>query len=325
MPPKKKKKEEEVKKEVKPTRVVNGERREITPKTTVTSRRKLTEQDIKGFRVDPKGQSKQEFDVSQAALKGKREQFQEEREQETQLQEEVAPELEEKGVFAEQPQRRELSPELEPQERIPVLGTAATVLRNLLIEDFQESEQSIISNVDEVGNEIIDPDVLRLRARVAIEREVNKQGLSNDLKFGAVIESIPVVGGLARKFGGSLIATPSSRADDIIRELNNEKERAINIAEMDLNPSLKLDRLTPIESNINRLESRLRLLIINSAELRSNPDEVNRIESEVIRAKERIVDARNEAGQQLVRRVIIPDDPNNLLLTLDKLKENRKV
>ncbi len=244
-------------------------------------------------------------------------------EQEEQVaREQVAQQFLEQKQFAEEgiPQRQELDIARDfPGANIPVLGpilqagfNVGTSIRGDLTD---EQLQTLIQ----------DPVTAREIALQQMQLEVIKEGTSASEKFGATIEAIPIIGPLIGKWAGDAIEDPASNVDTLLAEIDSERERSATLAEKIMtgksgDPFEAFAQIEDIESNIFKLEQRIRLLSLQSAVLIANADELNRIEEKILRAKERVFQAKQAAGGGL----IAPASDTNVFLTLKQLQEKNK-
>ncbi len=203
-------------------------------------------------------------------------------------------------IDTQTPVRRELDPQegtLTFTEKLPVLGGTLAAVFDLanhillpLVPDG-EFKEALKDNLA-----IIQPEELRTLALTAIERQEIERGLTASERFGALIEGIPVVGSLAGKYAGGLIETPSENAAQVKTSLLKEKRRIANIetnVKLGYLPvSVAQGQLTDIERNVQKLESRLKLLINDSPELKFNSDLVDTYETEILLTREKIFQGR---------------------------------
>lgn len=161
------------------------------------------------------------------------------------------------------------------------------------------------------------PETLREEAIRKVSQKSYEKGISAGESFGAFVESIPIVGGLVSKYARGLVETPSGNADNVIGEIRSERERAATSAEKVRNglitPSDGFEIAQQMEINVAELEGRLKLLINTSAILRANTDEINKIQQEILRTKERVNQLRLAAGFAMTAQMsgtgrIIPTD-----------------
>ena len=182
-------------------------------------------------------------------------------------------------IEEEKPTRREIAPETIGLEEVPVIGPIATKILDLL--PFKGRENTKPS-----------PEELRTEALTQIEKEEIERGLTSNEEFGAWVETIPVLGSLASRYAGGLIETPSENAREVKSNILKEKRRISNIetnVKLGYLPvSVAREQLGDIENNVQRLESRLKMLVSNSAELKFNSDFINTIETEILMTREKI-------------------------------------
>jgi len=233
--------------------------------------------------------------------------------------------LDEKRFFEEKvPTRTELDVPQVPGSGVPVLGAVAGALG-------QASQPGLTTNgvpltntdfgtKEDIQPLIQNPETARELALQAIQKKVIKQGTTASEKFGARIEAIPVVGTLASKYASGLIEDPKGNVDTLVKEIQSERERASVLAEKAAtgklgNPIEAYDLIEDIEENIIRAEQRIKLLSLESAQLRSSADELNRIEEVILRSKERVFIAKQAAAAGMVA----PSTDSNIYLTLKDL------
>jgi hypothetical protein len=153
-------------------------------------------------------------------------------------------------------------------DKTPVLGTVAETLGTVFRgkRDFMGSEPRTLATADLTN----------------VEYQVINEGVDNNLKFGAVIESLPIVGSLVNKYARGLINTPSGQIDDLSSQLIPLRKQAVNYqAIAKLSPTLRqqaLNNIEEIELQIQAIESKIRLTANYSAEARANPEKLDLIE-----------------------------------------------
>lgn len=227
----------------------------------------------------------------------------------------VTGELEEAGAFEEvTPTEVSLQPEPGFGENIPVLGPSTGAIGfavgNLL--PFLKGP-----NVQKPFDGPLEEGTIREAALREISEQEYKKGISSAEAFGTLVESIPVVGSLARQYAAGLIETPSSNADQVIAELvtigteatNNQEKTRSGI----MPAPFAMARARDMEESIAELEGRLQLLILSSPILRANSDEVNKIQKAIFDAKIRTDNFRTAASFALTAELtgtgrIVPTD-----------------
>ena len=194
---------------------------------------------------------------------------------------------------------RETIPFTSALEQIPIIGASAGVVARLLAPIMKPLLPQGEPTFPEIKALIQDPETERQVLLQAIQQKVIKEDLTLAEKFGSFVEAIPVVGNLVNKYASGLIETPSGNAATVLGNILNEKERALNTAEMvrsgRLDQTTALNRLDEIENNIVRLEQRLKILGNMSPILRADGDTINKFETEILRTRERVEDARSPA------------------------------
>jgi len=230
--------------------------------------------------------------------------------------------VEEQGVAQEEvPLKKELDIQKGAGEDLAAIGGSIGAIKSLLTKG-----KAFIPGVNVDKDFIInaDPETAREAAFQTIERSVYQEGLTQNERFGAFIEAIPFVGDKIGRFAGGLIETPSENAETAVQNIRDLRERAANMAEWSqtgkISPYVAIGQLNDMEENLIRLEARFKLLIQFSATLRSNADEINRIEDEILRTKERIFEAKQVAAAGAIS---VPSDAS-VYLTLQKIKSNSR-
>ena len=214
--------------------------------------------------------------------------------------------LQQTGAFEQyQPKEISLQPTEQPEGLLgPTLGALSQIpTRSLAINYFREKGRLLEKKGDfrtpiegaeafPVTSETYDDMTIRELTLQDIRRENYDRGISKGEAFGSIVEAIPVVGSLARKYANGLIQTPSGNADNVIGEIRSERERAATSSEKVrsglISPENGLEQARQMEENIAALEGRLKLLINTSPILRANTDEINKIQEEILRTKERV-------------------------------------
>lgn len=194
-------------------------------------------------------------------------------------------------IAEESPIRRELDPTSGFGEGFPIFGGSIALGRTQIGEPLKEA-LGIKSSQDLV----LTPQDMRTEALSRIEKQEIERGLTANEKFGAFIEGIPLIGNLANQFAGGLIETPSENAREVKSNILKEKRRIANIetnVKLGYLPvEVAQEQINDIEENIQRLESRIKLLINNSPELRFNSDYVNTVETEILLTREKLLQAK---------------------------------
>jgi len=108
------------------------------------------------------------------------------------------------------------------------------------------------------------------------------------------VEGIPFVGRLTKYTGA--FNTPGKRVDTILSQISElENQLGDDAAFAKRNPLRANDYLKQVdntEQEILRLESKIKLLSIQSPELQSNPEEIQKIQAKITRIKQRVLDSR---------------------------------
>ena len=170
----------------------------------------------------------------------------------------------------------------------------------------------------------VTPEELRTEALTEIERREIEAGLTQSEKFGSLAEAIP--GGELEKYipGLSDAEKPSENVQTILNTLRTYKTRSTDVETKynkgTLTRTQANERISLIENDLQVGESRMKLLIQNSPELKFNSDGVNFIEAKILEVRERLFDAKlTTAGPQttpsdanLLNAIVEPDDYYNI-------------
>lgn len=230
--------------------------------------------------------------------------------------------LTEGNVFQPEPTRQDLSPS-EPltdisgaQGVIPALK--APVLKDLfqLGSDIGALETSRIKGFSELPPEQAH-NLMRIEAQNQINEKQRLSSITRADEFGALIESIP--GGA---FAGQYVKglqTPGGNVKTIISEINTQKELIGKLGSDPIDPSIALSSLNTTEAQIDELEARIQDLINFSPALRRDPDQVHKIEQEILNARTEIFLSRQKIGQRAAAGIEATDE--QLFIKLQELNE----
>lgn len=217
------------------------------------------------------------------------------------------------------------------QEALPVLGPGVSVLRSIyqdaaLKGQFgkrlqKEAEEQVRLQAAGASLETIlgQDSVFLSVATKEVRQQVQQEGLNAASSFGAFVESIPVVGALARDFA-PLIDTPSGTVRDIKTNIVGLREAAefqVTQARIgNIPPEQAVTTILELQDLVIVLEARIRVVIQSSAILRANPEQVNAIESEIFRTKQKLF----IAGRVAAASVVTEPNPDAVFLTLNELE-----
>ena len=213
-----------------------------------------------------------------------------------------------------QPEVRQLDPT--PQtglEKVPIIGGAIASVSNILYDTLASGVfgEKVAERAKKAQG--ISPELLQNVARTEIEKQVYEEGLTASEKAGSILESFGA--GALRKIGVGVIETPVGNVETMVRTIRTEKGRATEIATQVTQGILKdkekaRENVEDIELEIQRLQSRIKLLSEYSPELRFNSDGINKIEQEILRAEEVLRKSKVliEQGQQ--------EDPTDTMLLM---------
>jgi hypothetical protein len=228
-----------------------------------------------------------------------------------QKEQEVANLLNEKGAFKESSEPQNLKEPLNineetllPNFNIPSLSAKASerVLNYIDLSAIKNMSFEEFANTPEYQNS----ETLKSLIKNELDMAIFKSGEARVSSLGALVEGIPLISGLARKYGGNLLETPSSKIDTIVKELSSlegDIREQGNAATAGANPSIILDNMNAYEERILWLEGKLKFLIAQSAEMRSNPEEIDLIMTQIKGIYNRINDTRKKVSLSQIQQV----------------------
>lgn len=202
--------------------------------------------------------------------------------------------------------------------KAPAVGFVFPVVQEILA-NLGRTQEFLTTNKEDIDTPIQDPQTAREVALREIQQREIAKGITAGEAFGALVESIPVVGSLAGSYATGLIEDPKGNVNTLVTEIASERERASVIAEKIGSRVIPqqdgIDMINEIEENIARAEGRIKLLAQGSAALRADADSLNKIEEQILRSKERVFIAKQIA----VAAVAKPLTDSELLLALNDI------
>jgi len=192
-----------------------------------------------------------------------------------------------------QPVRRELDPTLQTGERFPVVGPLLIKTRKLL--GLSAKSNSVLDLItgkakDEEFFEL-QPEELKTVALSQIERNEIEKGLTDSEKFGSWVEGLSL-GGMSN----FIAEKPSENVQTMLRRIKVAKTEATNtemkVKDGTYTRSYGESEIDRIENKIQSFESRIKMLIQDSPELKFDSDGVNFIEDKILEARVRLFSAR---------------------------------
>lgn len=143
----------------------------------------------------------------------------------------------------------------------------------------------------------LSPENQRTAALTKAEERIIKKGLDLNEKLGAVVEAIPFGGWAA---GALNIVTPSERVKDIESNLEEVEQFASDVASNAgqglITPNKAIDLIEEYEIKLQEMEAKIKLNAVYSAELRANPEQLNKIETKIARIRQTFYEAKFEAA-----------------------------
>lgn len=144
---------------------------------------------------------------------------------------------------------------------------------------------------EEVTDDRIMQNALKLELS-DLELEVLESGEASVNKIGQIVEAIPLVGKLGRKWGVQLATQPASKVDEIgttLDTLSSSVEDNVEFAKA--NPRKLpqyLDTINKGEEKVLRLEAKMKLIALQSPELQGNPEGLLEIQTKIQDTKRKI-------------------------------------
>ncbi len=208
------------------------------------------------------------------------------------------------------PEARGLIPGTTPPEGVIDIGRETASIEAIRIQTMLSLiNPEAIKNMT-YADFLMHPDVVnnplfREIIQSELDFEVFKTGEATATNAGTFIEGIPGVGGAARKWAGRLITVPSGQIDDIRGEISTEVSYARNLREWvgmnTISVEFAREELQRINDRLRWLESKLKILTTQSPELKSSPEEIEAIQSEIQQALTVVFNGQLKAFDVAVR------------------------
>lgn len=191
------------------------------------------------------------------------------------------------------PVRRELDPTLQIGESFPVVGPLLIKVRKFL--GLSAKSNSLIDLVTGKAKDepffVLQPEELKTIALSQIERNEIEKGLTDSEKFGSFVEALSL-GGMSN-FAAE---KPSENVQTMLRRIKIAKTRATNaeikVKDGTWRQAYGENVIDGLEIDLQGFESRIKLLIQDSPELKFDSDGVNFIEDKIFEARERLFSAK---------------------------------
>lgn len=226
---------------------------------------------------------------------------------EKQRQAELLPVAEETGVFEESPERVELdvSPgEKVAQEHIPLIGSIITPMVNAVTGILGQNEYKGLTNDDK----LVYSQTPEGR-RVVMINEIRKQELNKAVTateaVGVAAEALGLTRITTLNIGETVeqfVKTPSADVETFRESIRLVEGRASAMTDAASQGELGdtadvLRKLSNMDYEIAKSEAKIKFMITNSATLQADPEEVNLIEEEILKARETIFEAKQRAAE----------------------------
>jgi len=166
-----------------------------------------------------------------------------------------------------------------PGLNTPLVGPVAGALSETI---SPSAQQPIIS----------DPQTARDIVLRDIQAKEIKEFQKESRAFGVLIESIPIIGNKISTWSNNLISTPSGDVNDLVKGINKIDERASKLASSStsgiLDPQTATKQIFEMQEKIARMEQRIKLLSLQSPELRANAEQLKNIEESILTTKQNL-------------------------------------
>lgn len=242
--------------------------------------------------------------------------------------EQVLPQLEQQRVFEEPLKAKELQAEGGLKGRIVDSPIAREQIFKLgkkrgLDLPFTIAE-GFAKGIGQAGS-LLSPELEQQIILDEVDKQVLAEGSALSSSLGAAVEEIPFFGKLARKYAGT-IKSPSATVDDLLGTLQTTDTSIsdqIKYVKTGVPPSIAINNINRYERDIQVMESKIRLLIMQSAELRSSPEEVNNIQIKIQQIYDNIASQRRDIALIQVQGIVEPDTETSFML-LQELRNKGK-
>lgn len=250
-------------------------------------------------------------------------------------QKEFLPVAEETGVFEERPERVEL--DVKKEEKLAEQGFVRKVTGIAKPTLFGETSKIAASVIlgdkikdpeTKIADLIQNPETLRAKMLQEIQREELDKSQTASQKLGALLE--PIVGDLKvfdidiGRYADKFLRMPKQEVEEIVEQIKEIESSASGLTDAASqgeigNPAAVLRDIAEKEEQVYILEARIKRLILESDELKANPEQVNLIEKEILTAKETLFEARQRAAEGAV---LTPSD-SQLYFKLQELRNEK--
>ena len=168
---------------------------------------------------------------------------------------------------------------------------------------------------------ISDPYLLEL-VKTETDFEAIKSGEAIASNLGALTEAL-VPGNLGKWIPG--ITTPDEAVDNMVKELmvieGDLREQGRLAEQGNVDPYISLNKATIYEDRILELESKIRIMITQSAELKNAPEGVDVINQKIQGIYNNIDAMRGRAAQGTIERGVL--NPDQAFLEFQKMKAGK--
>lgn len=211
---------------------------------------------------------------------------------------------EQSGAFEERPERVEL--DVREGEEAPLTTATKPFGIPKLASNLIKGDTSEAGAKREIEGLMENPETARELMINEIQKEVLNNGATSKQKLGSLLE--PFLGDLkvadvdVGRYADLLARMPSQEADAIVEQLKilqgdvSGMTDAASQGEIG-NPAEVLRELGNIEVEIAIYEAALKKLVIASDELQANPEEINKIEAELLSTRRDLFEAKQRAAE----------------------------
>lgn len=230
------------------------------------------------------------------------------------------------GVPTELPGRKELDIQRISGEETPLIGAPITPVQLALTNYFKTTgAEEYLS--EELNAFLGTPEGRREIMLSEIQAEEFKKAYESLSELGVIVESIGLtkipfnIGEMVEKF----TKTPSEDVRALRERIAELDSRASSMTDSSSqgelgDPTAVLKTLSDMDIQIAKIEAQMKALIIFSSTLRSDPEEINNIEEEILSARTTIAEAQQRAAEG----ALITPTEESLFFKLMKLKNEGK-
>lgn len=196
-------------------------------------------------------------------------------------------------MAAQAPQSNELSPQVGLSDSIlsavPGGKLVSSAFEQVRMLAYGAIPQRTINRLE--AAQAVNPTRYNAELLKEIEKARSEKELSLEDRWGAVVENmptLPIIGNVGKWMGNP--DTPSDTVKDLRNQMADSKayvrsvQRSATAGTTD--PIEAYNLIEAQENQINKLESKIKIMVANSEQLKANPEVVNSIETEILTTRQ---------------------------------------